>query len=868
MTPQQSIAHYRIVSKLGEGGMGTVYRATDSKLHRDVAIKVLPDSFAQDGDRVARFSREAQVLAALNHPNIAAIYGIEEGALVMELVEGENLSGPLPLDTALSYAKQITAALEAAHEKGIIHRDLKPANIKVTPDGTVKLLDFGLAKAVEKTVTSPANPTISPTLSLAMTQAGGILGTAAYMSPEQARGKTVDKRTDIWAFGVVLYEMLTGRPLFADETVTDTLAHVLTRAVDLTTVPAAVRPLLARCLERDPKKRLRDIGDAWYLLADAAAVPAPAVEPAPRRPWPWVVSGVFGLLASLFLMLWLRTPATRSLAHRYTVEGTSGFSFSPDGHWLLSSRGGLKLRAHDSMEWRTLPGTEDADYPFWSPDSSTIGFFAAGRLRSISVQGTGLRNLAAAPNPRGGSWHGSVSDGTLLFASDGRLQSFKLDSSQLRALPIQYPAGTRADDPAFLPDSDRFVFLLGNDLGAALYRSSLSAGSEPPRKFLETAHQVTFARHPRTGAWHIFFSQGSFEVDGYTLMTSPIDPRTGDLKGPPVKIMGDLATVARTRLLDFDVADNGMLLWRRSSASLPVWRLRWFDRSGNILSTVGDPGTYMALALSPDETQLAVMQGYPASDIWLYDLRKGTGSRLSTEAGSKMNPLWSPDGRSIYYVLLNEGVTTVVRRASGAGGQPETVSQVFQGVQAVLQDITPDGRYLLLMLNNGVKTGVYRLDQNAPAPRAAEFLIADSPQLRIGGEVRLMPDGHRLLIAQPRGAAVLPYPPGSGNTIQYLTNSVRSPFFSKDGRSVYGTTATTGIVTLFVQSILPGPGGTGIRFGEPANLFTIQPPTRVGTNHGAVSRDGSRILEITAEASEELKMQVLTDWTTLLPGGH
>ena len=634
MSAPSQIAHYKITGKLGEGGMGAVYRATDTKLNRDVAIKVLPATFAQDGDRLARFSREAHVLAALNHPNIASIYGIEDGALVMELVEGDELSGPLPLDTALAYAKQIAAALEAAHEKGIIHRDLKPANIKVTPDGTVKVLDFGLAKAAEMTAASAAaaNPTISPTLSLAMTQAGGILGTAAYMSPEQARGKAVDKRTDIWAFGVVLYEMLSGRPLFADETVTDTLAHVLTRTIDVTAMPLAVRPLLARCLERDPKKRLRDIGDAWYLLADAG--PAPAA--APRRPWPWIAAGVFALLAAILLMLWImRVPSAAPLSHRYTVEEGAGLSLSPDGRWLLSSsRGELRLRAHDGVEWRTLPGTEGADYPFWSPDSSAVGFFAGGRLRRISVQGTELRNLAAASNPHGGTWHGGVNNGSLLFTSEGRLQSLELATGQVRAPPIQYPAGTVAELPAFLPESDRFLFVLGNDQGAALYRSSLSAAPGPAEKFLESPHQVNFARHPRSGAWHIFFSLGSGD-EGFSLLTCAIDPRTGDLKGVPEKIVSNLATVAGRKVLNFGAADGGMMIWRRSSASLPVWRLRWFDRSGNILSTVGDPGTYTGLALSPDETQLAVTQGYPTSDIWLYVWGKGGGSRLSTEAGSK-----------------------------------------------------------------------------------------------------------------------------------------------------------------------------------------------------------------------------------------
>src|ERR1051326_7700322 len=284
MSPDQTIAHYRITAKLGEGGMGEVWRATDTKLNRDVALKILAEAFANDRDRMARFEREAQVLASLNHPNIAAIYGVEERAIVMELVEGPTLAdrigeGPIPLDEALAIARQIADALEAAHEKNVVHRDLKPANVKVTPDGRVKVLDFGLAKAMTEEVPG-GKPSISPTLTMGATLAGVILGTAAYMSPEQARGKSVDKRSDIWAFGVVLYEMLTGRTLFESETISDSLAAVLTRAPDLENVSPRVRRLLRRCLEKDPKKRLRDIGDAWELLEEEPSAPVPA---APRH---------------------------------------------------------------------------------------------------------------------------------------------------------------------------------------------------------------------------------------------------------------------------------------------------------------------------------------------------------------------------------------------------------------------------------------------------------------------------------------------------------------------------------------------------------------------------------------------------------
>ena len=350
MNPPSIIAHYRITSKLGEGGMGAVYRATDTKLNRDVAIKVLPPAFAGDAARMQRFEREAQVLASLNHPNIAAIYGIEAGAIVMELVEGEDLRGPVPIDTAITYARQIAGALEVAHEKGIVHRDLKPANIKVTPDGVVKLLDFGLAKATEQSAASTAiSPTMSPTLSLAMTQAGMILGTAAYMAPEQARGKIVDRRADIWAFGVVLFEMLTGRQLFAaGDTVTDIIAAVVTREPDYNLLsketPPRVRRLIERCLRKDPKLRLQAIGEARILL-DEPESPAPvaiAMSPARQHSRLWMAAAAaLAIALAAISVLHFRETLPRPEVTRFQIHPPEGGTFSQP--WMALSPDGRKL---------------------------------------------------------------------------------------------------------------------------------------------------------------------------------------------------------------------------------------------------------------------------------------------------------------------------------------------------------------------------------------------------------------------------------------------------------------------------------------------------------------------------------------------
>jgi len=390
----QTLAHYRITAKLGEGGMGEVYRATDSKLGREVAIKVLPAAFANDPDRMARFTREAQVLASLNHPNIAAIYGVEERALIMELVEGETLAGPLPLDTALKYTAQLIDALEAAHDKGIVHRDLKPANIKITPEGVVKVLDFGLATAASDD--SPRDSELSPTLTIRATQAGMLMGTAGYMSPEQARGQRVDKRADVWAFGVVLYEILTGKRLFEGDTVSDTLAHVLTKQPDLEQVPPRARRLLRRCLERNLKLRLKDIGEARFLLEDTPGsgteVPLRAKA---RSTWiPGVVAGLAVLGAAALAFLHFREQAPERQVLQYTLaapekaKNVEEFALSPDGNYLVMRAVGdgppqLWLRALDALQYQPLAGTENANYPFWSPDSRWIAFFADNSLRKI-----------------------------------------------------------------------------------------------------------------------------------------------------------------------------------------------------------------------------------------------------------------------------------------------------------------------------------------------------------------------------------------------------------------------------------------------------------------------------------------------------
>ena len=463
---------YEILAPLGAGGMGEVYRANDTKLDREVAIKVLPVALAQDTERLARFEREAKVLASLNHPNIAQIYGIEDSngvrALVMELVPGAPLHGPFTEEAALNYAKQIAGALEAAHDKGIIHRDLKPANIMVTPEGVVKVLDFGLAAIPSRDVDG-SNPANSPTLTIAATQAGMILGTAAYMSPEQAAGKPVDKRADIWSYGVVLWEMLSGQRLFDGETISHTLAAVLTKEPDLQQVPVKTRRLLRSCLEKDPKRRLRDIGDVGLLLEGSE--PTADAPSRSRFGWlGWGVAGLFLLTTLAVSLLHFREAPPRQRIARFQVElpdkaSTSIFELSPDGRTLAftaseAGRRRLYLRPIDSLTAQAVPGTEDASYLFWSPDSAFIGYFVPGKLKKIALTGGPPQTVCEAADGRGGTWS---NDGVIVLSPGPGAPLMRVAAAGGTPAPLMLGAVDGLHRyPAFLPDGKRFLFEVSN----------------------------------------------------------------------------------------------------------------------------------------------------------------------------------------------------------------------------------------------------------------------------------------------------------------------------------------------------------------------------------------------------------------------
>jgi Tol biopolymer transport system component len=731
LQPGNRLGPYEIVSAIGAGGMGEVYRARDAKLGRDVALKVLPEAFARDTDRMARFQREAKVLASLNHPNIASIYGLEDSgnthALVMELVEGPTLADrikrcPIPIDEALRIAKQICEALEYAHERGIVHRDLKPANVKVTADEAVKVLDFGLAKAIEGDASS-MDVANSPTLSRMATQAGVLLGTAAYMSPEQAKGKAVDRRADIWAFGCVLYEMLTGKHAFDGETVTDTLAAVIKEEPDWSRLPAGtpirVRVLLQRCLQKDPKQRLRDIGDARISL-DEVLAGAPdaslagasqAVVPRWHRTLPWAVAAAFAIAFAALGWVYLRganTPAQTAELTRFeilvpekTALAANGvFALSPDGRQLAFAATGsdgvqrLWIRSLDSLKARPLPGSESPAIPpfFWSPDSRYIAFQSGGKLKKIDISGGAAESLCDVSGYAvGGSWN---RDGVIIFGS-GNAGLMRVSANGGSATPLTTLDSSRKETdhglPSFLPDGRHFIYLRlsSSPENNGVYIGSLDAkpDQQDSKRLVATDWGPAYAPSSDANMGQLLFVR-----DG-TLIAQPFDARRLELSGEPVTVAEQVGN-----FLDggfFSASANGALAYRTGAGGAS--QLTWFDRQGKILGTVGEPAVlYYTLALSPDGTRTAASEFDTQNEIqalWLLDLSRGRNTRFTFGPSSSLFGTWSPDGGRIIFASNPSGVADLYEKLASGVEDEELLLKSSENKYPT--SWSRDGRFLL-----------------------------------------------------------------------------------------------------------------------------------------------------------------------------
>ena len=687
LTPGTRLGPYEIHAQIGVGGMGEVYRATDTNLNRPVAIKVLPESVGADGERLARFQREAQLLASLSHLNIASIYGLEraEGttALVMELVEGSTLAdriaqGAIPMNEAMPIAMQIADAFEAAHEQRIIHRDLKPSNVKIRPDGTVKVLDFGLAKAMDPSPAGTSNFSMSPTITTpAMTQVGLILGTAAYMSPEQARGKSVDRRADIWAFGCVLFEMLSGRRAFEAEDVSLTLARVLERQIDLSPlpsdVPARVRQILALCLRKDPRQRIGDIHDVRLALEGSfetpsrsdSAVTAPASTRLRIAALAIVAALAVVVAATLAFVHFRERPAAQGSV-RFQVpppdkSAILTFALSPDGRHLAfvatGERSKLWVRPIDSVDARELPGTEGVRSAtgqlFWSPDSNSIGFVAEGKLKKVSINGGPPQTLTDVLNSTRASW--GRERVIVMAPGPGAPLSRLPEAGGISAAVTKPRVGENHFTPEFLPDGRHVLYFVGGSTPETngVYLTSLDEGAQPVR-LLADATTARFTRSDAAGAsGHLLF------IREETLMAQLFDPET-------FRLTGDIFPVAEP-VSQFSVSANGALAYT-SGTTAARQELLWMDRTGKQLGSAGPPGDYANFRLSPDEKSVAFNRLGAGQDIWVLDIARGVPSRITFDAQTDNLPIWSHDGLRILWPSSRTGSFDLyVKPASGTG---------------------------------------------------------------------------------------------------------------------------------------------------------------------------------------------------------
>jgi len=727
LTSGSRLGPYEITAAIGAGGMGEVFRARDTKLGRDVAIKVLPAALAQDAERVGRFRREAQVLAALNHPNIAAIYGLEEAegvvGLVMELVPGEDLAermkrGRIPLDEALAIARQIAEALEEAHEKGIVHRDLKPANVKVTPEGRVKVLDFGLAKALggDAGTSSATDVSSSPTMSRHATEAGLILGTAAYMSPEQARGKAVDKRADIWSFGVVMFEIFSGKRLFTGETVTDVLAAVLTREPDWsilpTEVPPAVRSLMARCLERDPKRRLRDVGEARLALdpqpitsslsgITASSLPAMAGSPRPRFPAAMLSAA---LIAGVLLGGWLIGRRAPAGAERpvlvYDVEPEPGASLmlsdyptldiSADGSRIVyvARKDGaqhLYVRERSSPRSRRIPGTDGGINPSFSPDGRSVAFFADNKLKVASLDGAPIV-LTTVNDPRGLTW---LDRDTLAFSPEAGTPLLSIPAQGGTAAPfstLKSDQGERSHRwPQALPGGGA-LFTVGEVSSQGAYDGARI--DSVPRAGGERSTLFRGARFARYVSGRLLF------VRGATLFSTAFDLDRSSSTETPVAMADDVAGDTGTGAAHLAVSDEGTLAYVTGGVDETQRTILWVERTGATRAIQVPANDYGEITLSPDGSKFAVSVhgvGGRGGDVWVYDLTRQLLTRFTFE-GNVIASAWSSDSQWIYYSALDPATSKATLHRKRLTGDREAERLGSPDILFSIEEISKDGR--------------------------------------------------------------------------------------------------------------------------------------------------------------------------------
>jgi Tol biopolymer transport system component len=877
LTPGTRLGPYEVISLVGRGGMGEVYRARDTILRRDVAIKILPEAFALDADRIARFEREARTLAALDHPNIAAVYGFDERDavrfLVEELVAGESLAervarGPLGVRESLTIALQLASALEAAHGRGIVHRDLKPANIVVTAQDRIKLLDFGLAKTL---LDPDPQASLGATMSVVATSPGTFLGTAGYMSPEQARGKDADTRSDVWSFGCVVYELLTGRRAFEGETTSDVIVSILEREPDWPALPrdtpATVVQVLRKCLRKDPLRRMQHIGDARIEIEDAIERPSATsavVGATPRPPrgrlWPGLAWAILGFGCGAATIAWMagRRPALAPAVARFSIAATEAdrlevgrsLTISPDGRriaFVASTRGEpqLYIRDVDQLEAKPVVGTTDANDPFFSSDGEWLAFFAGGKLKKSPIAGGPPVTICDAPAPRGGSWS---PDGTIVFAPTASSRLMRVSSAGGVPAPLTtFDAAERETShrwPHVLPDGRVVIFAAGPSVSASTWNDahvvvqSLVTGE---RRVLATR-----GSYPRYVAGYLVYLAGN------ALLARPMDAARLDVSGTAVPVLSGVARGGNGSG-KFEVAAAGTLVYVPGAAP-PPQPLVWVDRNGAATPLPVPPALYVMPRLSPDGARVAVTVAEPETDIWVFDVTRGTSIRVTSDNGNLWS-IWTPDGSRLVYSSTRDGPTTLRWKRADGSGPEETLlaSGRIDGARSWL----PDGTALAfdeLDPEMGVDMLLLRSGKDKPQPlrrtRFTELETAFSPNGRWFAYTTSESGRNEVFVE--------PYP-ARGERWQVSTNGGAEPMWSFGGRELFYRHEDEMWSVPVTDGLVPS-------FGTARKLFSgpfVQSP--VFANYD-VSRDGERFVMVKVGDTQPpaQRMEVVVNWTTEL----
>jgi Tol biopolymer transport system component len=875
-----SLPPYRLVEPIGEGGMGVVWRATDGALGRDAAIKFLPDLFSHDPERLARFEREAKLLASLSHPNIAAIYGLHvaDGLrfIAMEMIKGEDLAarlarGPIPVDEAIELGRQIADALEAAHEQGVVHRDLKPANVRVTAEGVVKVLDFGLAKAFDAAPASGSvNPALSPTVTSAGSVMGLILGTAAYMSPEQARGKPLDRRTDIWSFGCVLYEMLTARRPFSGETVSDSIGRILQTEADLTALPAetprAVRELIARCLIKDPKKRLRDIGEARLALEapqSRKVEDVTSVEGRGSRAWiPWAVAAlaIVTAVAAIARTQQRTADAGAPRIAKYVAlnapedlifsEQPGDLAVSPDGRSIVvvavagDGTDALSLRRLDEPKWVKLPGTEGAYFPFWSPDGRLIAFFAGDKLKKVSIGGGSADTICAAAAGRGGTW---MKDGVIVFSpgSNGPLMQVKGDGGPVT--PATELDASRGEVnhrfPFALPDGKHFLYA-SVPVRDGLFESWIATLGAKDRKPVIASDGLPAFSAPDRLVYH----------RNGTLYVRSFDPETARLAGEPRALVGARQPAGFLASPVASVGGSGVLAFQPIVDAST--QLTWFTLDGAQGESIPlPPGQFSEVVISPDGSHVSTSRfeesgsNGTGADVWLIDLSKNTGARATFDPQIEFGTVWSPDGRYVYYSGNKTGQYLIYRIPAGTAGDAVALSPTM-GLTETPMDISPDGR-LLVFETQEPKTGddLWILDTSGGKP-PVPYLTSPANEL----DARISPDGRWVAYTSDETGKTELYLqsfPTPGSKLQVSNGGARLPVWRRDGKRLFFLDPTGALMAADVTL------QSALRVAVPVRVCRLPR----ATNGYDLARDGKRILaSIPTHDVAGRSIGVILDW--------